>query len=115
MIKDDAEALALFREAMVERPGKRAKPGADIADNVSNKEKVDSGNSRAYSIDRVRRECDEETVQQVMSGDLSPNATLVKAGIRDNRQVYMPHDPVKAAAKIRQQLGAAMVEAINAS
>ena len=68
-------------------------------------ERAQKGNSRAYSIARVQRECDSETVAAVMSGDMSPNAALVKAGIRENRQVYIPRDPVKAAQKLRDQFG----------
>jgi hypothetical protein len=104
VIKDDAEALALLREAMLKQEG-GDKRGQTTCNNVGGDNAV-TGNSRAYSIDRVRRECDEETVQLVMSGDLSPNTALVKAGIRENRQMYIPRDPAKAAAKIRQQFGA---------
>jgi hypothetical protein len=62
-------------------------------------------NSRAYSLSRVQRECDPDTVAAVMSGEMSPNAALVKAGLRENRQVYMPRDPAKAVQKLRQQFG----------
>ncbi len=117
VIKDDPECLAMFREAMVERPGKRAKVDQDIPNNVRNKD-VDAGNSRAYSIDRVKRECEPEVVAKVMSGEMSPNAALVKAGIRENRQVYVPREPAKAVEKLRQQFGdefvIAMAEAVNA-
>lgn len=114
VIKDDPEALAMFRDAMVERPGKRAKTGVDIPNNVRNKE-VDAGNSRAYSIDRVKRECEPEVVAKVMAGEMSPNAALVKAGIRENRQVYIPREPVKAAEKLRQQFGEEFVMALAES
>jgi hypothetical protein len=86
VIKDDPEALAMFRGAMVEKPGKRPKGDADIPNNVRNKE-VDAGNSRAYSIDRVKRECDPETVAAVMAGELSPNKALVQAGVRARSSV----------------------------
>jgi len=52
----EPEALALFREAMVERPGKRAKAEQVIGDNVTNKTSDNRGNTKAYSIDRVKRE-----------------------------------------------------------
>ena len=47
-----------------------------------------AGNSRAYSISRVQKECDEETVAAVMSGDLSPHAALVKAGVLRKLLIY---------------------------
>ncbi len=53
-----------------------------------------------------------------MSGEMSPNAALVKAGIRENRQLYVPREPAKAVEKLRQQFGdefvIAMAEAVKA-
>lgn len=108
VIRDDPEALAAFREAM-KHQGKRT----DIDDNVIEVERSPVGNSRAYSIARVQRECDSETVSAVMSGDLSPNAALVKAGVRENRQVYIPRDPVAAVEKLRRQFGDDFIEAMK--
>ena len=99
VIRDDPEALAAFREAM-KHQGERT----DFDDNVTGHEAI-TGNSRAYSLSRVQRECDPDTVAAVMSGEMSPNAALVKAGLRENRQVYMPRDPAKAVQKLRQQFG----------
>lgn len=73
----------MFREAM-KHQGKRN----DFDDNVTEVDHRERGNSRAYSIDRVKRGCDEATVAAVMSGTMSPNAALVSAGLRENRQVY---------------------------
>ena len=102
VIRDDPEALAAFREAML---GKRGRPKeGETRDNVTGLDD-DRGNSRAYSLSRVQRECDPDTVAAVMSGEMSPNAALVKAGLRENRQVYMPRDPAKAVQKLRQQFG----------
>lgn len=57
-------------------------------------------------------------VAKVMSGEMSPNAALVKAGIRENRQLYVPREPAKAVEKLRQQFGdefvIAMAEAVKA-
>jgi hypothetical protein len=101
VIRDDPEALAAFREAM-KHQGKRTNL-------VSNRNEVEvqrpAGTTRAYSLSRVQRECDPDTVAAVMSGEMSPNAALVKAGLRENRQVYMPRDPAKAVQKLRQQFG----------
>jgi hypothetical protein len=100
VIKDDPECLALFREAMKEHHNQHTRKDNNVipAD-------MPQGNSRSYSIDRVKRECEPEVVAKVMSGELSPNAALVKAGIRENRQVYIPKEPAKAAEKLRDQFG----------
>ena len=49
----------MWREQMVERPGKRSKVNLDNADNVSNKEKAEAGNSRSYTVSRLQREAPE--------------------------------------------------------
>ena len=70
----------MFREAMKEQGHNQhtdSKPN-NVRDAVC-------GNSRAYSIDRVKREAP-QYAKDVLSGKMSPNAALVKAGIRDNRQ-----------------------------
>ncbi len=61
VIRDDPEALAAFREAM-----KHQGKADDFSYNVREES---SGNSRAYSISRVQRECDAETVAAVMAGE----------------------------------------------
>lgn len=108
VIKDDPECLAMFREAMVQKPGTRT----DLCNNVTEVEPEKTGNSRAYSIDRVKRECEPEVVAKVMSGEMSPNAALVKAGIRENRQVYVPKEPAKAVEKLRELFGMEFVNAM---
>lgn len=101
VIRDDPEALAAFRDAM-KHQGQRT----DISDNITEVESSSAtGTSRAYSISRVQRECDAETVAAVMAGGMSANAALVKAGVRENRQVYIPRDPVAAVQKLRRQFG----------
>lgn len=110
VIKDDPECLAMFREAMVQHGGDR-KSEAIKSNNVTIDSEQSTGNSSAYSIDRVKRECEPEVVAKVMSGEMSPNATLVKAGIRENRQVYVPKEPAKAVEKLRELFG---IEFVNA-
>lgn len=111
VIKDNPEVLAMFREAMKCVNQHDAPP--KLPDDIVNRQgQRDAGNSRAYSIDRVKRECEPEVVAAVMSGQMSPNAALVKAGIRDNRQVYIPRDPKKAAEKLRQRFGEEFVMAM---
>ena len=57
VIRDDPEALSAFRDAM-KHQGERT----DLVDNVNEVMDRPDGNSRAYSISRVQRECDQETV-----------------------------------------------------
>lgn len=102
VIRDDPEALAAFREAMLGKPG--PKPHSESGNNVTEIERV-TGNGRAYSIARVQRECDADTLAAVMAGEMSANAALVKAGVRENRQVYLPRDPAAAVQKLRRQFG----------
>lgn len=120
VIKDDPEALAMFREAMKHQGGdRRSEQFEPKPNNVRDRSnEATAGNSRAYSIDRVKRECEPDVVAKVMSGEMSPNAALVRAGIRENRQVYIPREPAKAVEKLRSQFGEefviAMAEAVNA-
>ena len=81
LIRDDAEVLAMWREEMVERPGKPSKVNLDNADNVSNKERVQAGNSRAYTVSRLQREAP-DLFAQVAAGTISANAAAIKAGFR---------------------------------
>lgn len=108
VIRDDPEALAAFREAM-KHQGER--PNLD--NNVIEVDRSPVGNSRAYSISRVQRECDSETVAAVMAGAMSPNAALVRAGVRENRQVYIPRDPAAAVQKLRSQFGEDFLEGMR--
>lgn len=74
------EALSMFREAMKQHNNQHTRK----CDNVTlAKGGEGTGNSKANSIRRVQKECDEETIAAVMSGEMSPNAALVKFGIRD--------------------------------
>lgn len=108
VIRDDPEALSAFRDAM-KHQGERT----DLVDNVNEVMDRPDGNSRAYSLSRVQRECDQETVAAVMAGAMSPNAALVKAGVRENRQVYIPRDPAAAVEKLRTQFGDDFLEAMR--
>jgi hypothetical protein len=111
VIRDDPEALVMFREAMLGHPGRPA--DEESGNNVTGLDTGITGNSRAYSIGRVRRECDRETVAAVMSGEMSPNAALVRAGVRQNRQVYIPRDPFAAVEKLRSQFGCDFLDAMR--
>ncbi len=68
-IKDDPECLAMFREAMKEQAGRPSKESADNVSTIqSDGRNTEHGNSRAYSIDGVKRECEPEVVAKVMEG-----------------------------------------------
>lgn len=108
LLHDHPKVLADFREAM-KHQGERT----DLPNNVREVGEAKCGNSRAYSIARVQRECDEEAVAAVMAGEISPNAALVKAGVRENRQVYIPRDPRAAVEKLRTQFGDDFVQAMK--
>ena len=103
VISADPECLAMFRDAMVQPNHRPTKD--ETNNNVITSECFPQGNSRAYSIDRVKRECEPEVVAKVMAGEMSPNAALVNAGIRENRQVYIPKEPAKAVDKLRELFG----------
>ena len=107
VIRDDPEALAAFRDAM------KAVNQHDLPDDNVIGHRAEQGNSRAYSISRVQRECDSETVAAVMAGEVSPNAALVRAGVRENRQVYIPRSPADAVAKLRRQFGDGFVDGMR--
>lgn len=111
--KDHREVLLMYREAMVEHGGDR-RSDAIKRNNITVDPKK-TGTSRAYSLARVARECDAPTVAAVMSGKVSAHAALVKAGLREVRQVYMPRDPAKGIAKLRAALGDEYVDAMLAA
>jgi hypothetical protein len=108
IIRDDPEALAMYRDAMLGTPG-RPKLQEESRNNVTG---FTTGNSRAYSVSRVQRECDAATVDAVMKGRMSANAALVSAGLREIRTVYLPRDPAKALDKIRKAMGDEYVRAM---
>ena len=100
LLHDHPQVLAAYREAMKGQPG-RPRNGCESQHISTSKGTGD----RAYSLSRVQRECDAPTVAAVMAGEMSPNAALVKAGVRENRQVYLPRDPAQAVDKIRRVFG----------
>jgi len=108
VIRNDPECLAMFREAMHDQ-GNRS----DLCNNVTQVGGgKGTGNSRAYSIARVQSQCDAKTVAAVMAGKMSANGALVKAGLRDVRQIYLPREPAKAVEKLRKVFGLKFVNAM---
>jgi hypothetical protein len=62
------------------------------------------GNDKGYSLTRIEREAP-ELWEDVCAKRISVNEAMIKAGLRENRQVYMPKDPAEAAMKIIDQFG----------
>ena len=114
LIRDDPEALLAYRDAMLGKEGGDKRSSVSTTDDNVIGERSPVGNSRAYSLARVQRECDADTVAAVMAGEVSPNAALVRAGVRENRQCYIPRDPAEAVRKLRKQFGDEFVTAIVA-
>ena len=75
VIRDDAEVLAMWREAM------KGKAGRKCGDNVTQLTKTEKGNCRAYTVSRLQREAP-ELFAQVAAGTISANAAAIKAGFR---------------------------------
>ena len=90
----------MYREEMIQESGRPKGSG----NNVTSNDRI-TGTSRAYSIARVKKDCDPETVAEVLAGKISPNAALVRSGIRVNRQIFLGQDPAQVAAKIFQKMG----------
>ena len=78
-LRRDTEALAKFREEMKHQGKRTDLAPSNFPDNV--REVTDGhGNSRAYSIARVQRECDPETVAAVMAGEVLAGMEKNKGG-----------------------------------
>lgn len=75
VIKDNAEVLQLFRKAMLGPEG-----GDTTGDNITSAERV-TGTSKAYTVDRLKREAP-ELYDAVCRKELSANAAAIKAGFR---------------------------------
>ena len=107
VIKDDAETLAMFREAMKPGQGKRS----DLGDNVTEVE-PSSGNSLSYTLDRLKREAP-ELFQRVVAKELSANAAAIEAGFRV-KTITVPLDPGRAAAALKRSFPPSDLAAIAA-
>lgn len=112
IIRDDPEALAMYREAMFQHGGDRRSERTKRSNIMLDPVRAVQGTTRAYSVSRVQRECDAATVDAVMNGRMSANAALVSAGLREIRTVYLPRDPSKALDKIRKAMGDEYVKAM---
>jgi len=80
VIRDDAEVLAMWREAMKGKPG-RPKQEGERGYNVIAARR---GNSRAYTVSRLQREAP-KLFAKVAAGEISANAAAIKAGFRKHK------------------------------
>jgi hypothetical protein len=105
VIRDDAEVLSMWREAM------KGKAGRKCGDNVTQLTKTEKGNSRAYTVSRLQREAP-ELFAQVAAGELSANAAAIQAGFRKKKT---PLDNLRSAwAKASPDEREAFLKHINA-
>ncbi len=85
VIQDDVEALALFREAMVEERGgsgsnQYATKEVGNNDNIIISSSV-QGTSKSYTVSRLKRDRP-DLFERVVSGELSANRAAIEAGYR---------------------------------
>lgn len=86
VIRDDVEALAMWREEMTEEPGNPTgsnqyqEKESGISNNVTIST-PDRGNSRSYTVARLKQQAP-ELFEKVVSGELSANAAAIQAGFR---------------------------------
>lgn len=82
LIRDDAETLVMWRKATELGAGART----DLHNNVIEVERT-QGNSKAYTLDRLKREAP-HLFQAVCAGELSANAAAIEAGFRKKPTPY---------------------------
>jgi hypothetical protein len=82
VIRDDAEALAMFREAMKEQTHDRGNQHTGgKRNNVTDAKVSITGNSKAYTCERLSKVAP-ELFEEVKAGRMSANAAAIQAGIR---------------------------------
>lgn len=86
LIRDDVEALAMWREGMTEEPGNPTgsnqyqEKESGISNNITIST-PDRGTSRSYTVARLKQQAP-ELFEKVVSGELSANAAAIQAGFR---------------------------------
>jgi hypothetical protein len=79
VIKDHPDVLGLWREEMKEKTHDRG--NQYTGGKVDNVNPATKGNSKAYTVSRLKRESP-ELFEKVVAGELSANAAAIKAGWR---------------------------------
>jgi hypothetical protein len=105
VIRDNAEVLAMWREAM------KGQEGGNTTCNIVTGAKATTGNSRAYTVSRLQRESP-ELFEKVKAGELSAHAAAIQAGFRKKKT---PLDNLRSAwAKASPDEREAFLKHINA-
>jgi hypothetical protein len=78
VIQDDAESLALFREAM---KGESGRPSTEESHNNVMELKSVHGTSKSYTVSRLKRDRP-DLFERVVAGELSANRAAIEAGYR---------------------------------
>lgn len=100
LLKSDPEALQLWNNEMKQKPG----PKPDNShDNVMRTNHRDYGNSKAHSLDVLKRKAP-DMFQAVCNGELSANAAMIAAGLR-KPTVTVTSDPAAAVKTLRKKFG----------
>lgn len=101
VVEDDIEALDLFDRAMSDgsRPGQRT----DLVHNINEVEARPHGTSRAYALRRLRNDAP-ELHAEVLAGNLTAHAAMVKAGFRPPTFTVRADSARQVAEALRRQL-----------
>jgi hypothetical protein len=81
LIKDEPEILALWREATTGAKGRPEKPKENAYNISNNHQPVRHGTSRAYTLDRLKRERP-DLFERVKAKEISANRAAILAGWR---------------------------------
>lgn len=98
IVADDVETLDLLDQALVGGQGERS----DLVDNV-NEVKRPTGNSTDQALRRLRKDAP-ELHAEVLAGNLTAHAAMVRAGLRPRTATVRLDDPAAIARTLRKQL-----------
>lgn len=99
LLKSDPEALQMWNNEMKQKPG----PKPDNYVNNVNEIKRKKGNSKAHTLDVLKRKAPEK-FRAVCNGELSANAAMIAAGLR-KPTVTVTSDPAAAVKTLRKKFG----------
>jgi len=97
LLQDDKEALDLWDQAL-QRPAHRPEKAEETHNNVQGSAPV--GNTEARALRKLRSDAP-NLHSEVLAGNLSAHAAMVKAGFR-KRTLTVPIDPARAAATLKR-------------
>jgi hypothetical protein len=102
LLGNNNDAVVKMRELLKGgEQGKRTDLKGTSTNNVSRSRNTKQGNSRAYTLDRLKRERP-ELYALVGAGELTANAAAIQAGFRP-RTFTVRADPASAAATLRRR------------